>query len=55
MRRIVLALALLPALFAAPAFAGDAEVKAAQTTIEAQLKAFRAATTTPPTATPRPT
>ena len=41
MRRIVLALALLPALFAAPAFSGDADVKAAQTTIDAQLKAFR--------------
>jgi hypothetical protein len=41
MRRIVLALALLPALFAAAAFAGDADVRAAQTTIDAQLKAFR--------------
>ena len=40
MRRIMLALALLPALFAAPALAGDADVKAAQTTIESQLKAF---------------
>ena len=40
MRRIMLALALLPALFAAPALAGDAAVKAAQTTIESQLKAF---------------
>jgi len=41
MRRIVLALALLPTLFAAPTFSGDADVKAAQTTIDAQLKAFR--------------
>ena len=42
MRRIVLALALIPALFTAPVFAGDAEVKAAQTTIDSQLKAFSA-------------
>jgi hypothetical protein len=43
MRRMLLALALLPALFAfsfSAALAGDAEVKAAQTTIDSQLKAF---------------
>ena len=42
MRRIVLALALIPVLFTASALAGDAEVKAAQTTIDSQLKAFSA-------------
>jgi hypothetical protein len=42
MRRIVLALALIPVLFTASVFAGDAEVKAAQTTIDSQLKAFSA-------------
>ena len=42
MRRIVLALALILVLFAAPVSAGDAEVKAAQTTIDSQLKAFSA-------------
>jgi len=40
MRRIVLALALIPAFLGALAFAGDADVKAAQTTIDSQLKAF---------------
>ena len=43
MRRMLLALALLPALFAfsfSAALAGDAEVKAAQATIDSQLKAF---------------
>ena len=44
MRRMLLALALLPAFFAfsfsATALAGDAEVRAAQTTIDSQLKAF---------------
>jgi Domain of unknown function (DUF4864) len=44
MRRMLLALALLPALFSfslsAGAIAGDAEVQAAQTTIDSQLKAF---------------
>jgi len=40
MRRIVLALALTPAFLGAPALAGDADVKAAQTTIDSQLKAF---------------
>jgi hypothetical protein len=42
MRRILIALAFLPALFALSAFADDAGVKAAQTTIESQLKAFLA-------------
>jgi Domain of unknown function (DUF4864) len=44
MRRMLLALALLPAFFgfsfSAAAFAGEAEISAAQTTIDAQLKAF---------------
>jgi hypothetical protein len=44
MRRMLLALALLPALFAfsfsAAALADDAAVKAAQITIDSQLKAF---------------
>ena len=42
MRRIVLALALMPALFTGSVSAGDAEVRAAQTTIDSQLKAFSA-------------
>jgi len=42
MRRLVLALALIPVLFTASVFAGDAEVRAAQTTIVSQLKAFSA-------------
>lgn len=40
MRRAAIALAGL--LFAVPALAGDAEIKAAQDSISAQLKAFRA-------------
>jgi Domain of unknown function (DUF4864) len=40
MRRALLAFALVPLLFDSPAFAGDAEVKAAQTVIDGQLKAF---------------
>lgn len=40
MRRIVLALFLL--FLATPVFAGDAEIKSAQDTIDRQLKAFRA-------------
>ncbi|WP_442578245.1 DUF4864 domain-containing protein [Mesorhizobium sp. ASY16-5R] len=40
MRRMLLALLLLP-LLATNAFAGDAEVKAAQATIDAQLQAFK--------------
>ena len=39
MRRILLALAILP-MFLAGAFAGDAEVRSAQQTIENQLRAF---------------
>jgi hypothetical protein len=42
MNRMAAAMALLPALLAAPAWAGDADVKAAQSTIDAQIKAFRA-------------
>jgi hypothetical protein len=42
MRRAVFALAFLPLLVAASAFAGDAEIKAAQSTIDSQLKAFLA-------------
>jgi hypothetical protein len=42
MRRIVLALAIIPVLFTASALAGEAEIKAAQTTIDAQLRAFSA-------------
>jgi hypothetical protein len=42
MRRILIALAFIPALFAFSAFADDAGVKAAQSTIEAQLRAFLA-------------
>lgn len=40
MRRAFLALALVPLLFESSALAGDAEVKAAQTVIDGQLKAF---------------
>ncbi|MBZ9882612.1 DUF4864 domain-containing protein [Mesorhizobium sp. CA10] len=40
MRRALLALALVPMLIASLAFAGDAEIKAAQTVIDSQLKAF---------------
>jgi hypothetical protein len=42
MRRSLLALAIIPALYASMAFAGDAEIKAAQSSIDSQLKAFRA-------------
>jgi hypothetical protein len=40
MRRALFAFALVPFLLDSPAFAGDAEVKAAQTVIDSQLKAF---------------
>ena len=40
MRQAFFAFALVPFLFDSPAFAGDAEVKAAQTVIDSQLKAF---------------
>ncbi|MBZ9819821.1 DUF4864 domain-containing protein [Mesorhizobium sp. CA4] len=40
MRRALFALALVPMLIASLAFAGDAEIKAAQTVIDSQLKAF---------------
>ncbi|UDL90261.1 DUF4864 domain-containing protein [Mesorhizobium sp. PAMC28654] len=40
MRRAFLAFALVSLLFESPALAGDAEVKAAQTVIDGQLKAF---------------
>ncbi|RWM10104.1 MAG: DUF4864 domain-containing protein [Mesorhizobium sp.] len=42
MRRALFALALVPMLLASIAFAGDAEIKAAQTVIDSQLKAFLA-------------
>jgi hypothetical protein len=42
MRRILIALAFVPALFAFSAFADDAGVQSAQSSIEAQLKAFLA-------------
>jgi hypothetical protein len=42
MRRIVAALVAVSLLYAYPAFAGDAEIKSAQGTIDAQLKAFQA-------------
>jgi hypothetical protein len=42
MRRILLALALLPILFGSTALADDAGIKAAQSSIEAQLRAFAA-------------
>ena len=42
MRRILLALALIPALFSFAATAGEADLQAAQSSIEAQLKAFLA-------------
>ena len=41
MRRIVAALIAAPVLYAFSAFAGDAEIKSAQGTIDAQLKAFQ--------------
>lgn len=40
MRRILIALAFIPALFACSAFADEAGTQAAQSSIEAQLKAF---------------
>ena len=40
MRRAFFAFAFVPLLLASSAFAGDAEVKAAQTVIDGQLKAF---------------
>ena len=40
MRRALFALAIVPMLTTSPALAGDAEVKAAQTVIDSQLKAF---------------
>ena len=42
MRRALFALALVPMIVASIAFAGDAEIKAAQTVIDSQLKAFLA-------------
>jgi hypothetical protein len=42
MRRALFALAVVPLLLAGFAFAGEAEIKAAQTTIDSQLKAFLA-------------
>jgi hypothetical protein len=42
MRRAFFALAVIPFLFVTSAFAGDAEIKAAQSTIDSQLKAFLA-------------
>ena len=42
MRSALLALSLLASLAAAPALAGDAETKAAQETIDGQIKAFLA-------------
>ena len=42
MRPIRAFLLLVPLIFSTAAFAGDAEIKAAQGTIEAQLKAFQA-------------
>ncbi|CDX14663.1 conserved exported hypothetical protein [Mesorhizobium plurifarium] len=40
MRRALFALTLVPMFLASMAFAGDAEIKAAQTVIDSQLKAF---------------
>ncbi len=40
MRRKLFAFAVVPFIFASSALAGDAEVKAAQTVIDGQLKAF---------------
>ena len=40
MRRALFALAILPMFLASLAFAGDAEIKAAQSAIDGQLKAF---------------
>lgn len=40
MRRTLLAFAVVPFLVASSVFAGEAEIKSAQTTIDSQLKAF---------------
>lgn len=40
MRRTLLAFAIVPFILVSSAFAGDAEIKAAQTVIDSQLKAF---------------
>lgn len=40
MRRLMFAIAFVPLVLASLAFAGDAEIKAAQTAIDGQLKAF---------------
>ena len=40
MRRALFAFAVVPFLLAPSALAGDAEIKAAQTVIDSQLKAF---------------
>ncbi|TIO07918.1 DUF4864 domain-containing protein [Mesorhizobium sp.] len=40
MRRAVFAIAIVPFVLASSAFAGDAQVKAAQATIDGQLRAF---------------
>ena len=42
MRRALFAFVFFPLLLAPSAFAGDAEIKAAQSTIDSQLKAFMA-------------
>lgn len=42
MRRLFLASVLLPFLYVTGVFAGDADVKAAQTVIDSQLRAFQA-------------
>ena len=42
MRRTLLAFAVVPFLVVSSAFAGEAEIKAAQTVIDSQLKAFQA-------------
>jgi hypothetical protein len=42
MRRLLVAVAVVPSLCALSAFAGEAEIKAAQGSIEGQLKAFQA-------------
>ena len=42
MHRLLIALAVVPGFFALSAFAGEAEIKAAQGSIDGQLKAFQA-------------
>ena len=42
MRGLLIALAVVPGLFVLSAFAGEAEIKAAQGAIDGQLKAFQA-------------